>query len=260
VTLNKGDGMGMLDQKVSIITGAGGGIGRATAEIFAREGAVLVLSDLPNAGGQETAELVRSQAGEAIFVAADVTKRAEVASIVAAAIDTYGRLDCAFNNAGIVGVLHPLNGYPDDVFEAVLNVNFKGTWYCMQEELAVMAKAGKGAIVNTASVYGEVGAANTPIYTATKHAVMGMTKVAALDHVTENIRVNAVLPGVIDTAMPAALMEGVPGGADAFIPTMPIGRLGRASEIGEAVAWLCSDRASLVTGTGLDVDGGHNAH
>jgi NAD(P)-dependent dehydrogenase (short-subunit alcohol dehydrogenase family) len=251
--------MGLLDDKVTIITGAAGGIGSASVEVFLREGAKVVAADLGGHGGEDKIkEIADRVGGEAIFVATDVTSRDDVKAMVASAVSEFGRLDCAYNNAGVVGLLHPLVGYPDDDFEHVLSVNLRGVWQCLQEELAEMLKGGGGSIVNTSSGLGQVGAAGTPIYTATKHAVFGLTKVAALDHATQGIRVNAVLPGVIDTSMPATLMADA-GGTDAFIPAHPNGRLGQPSEIAEAVAWLLSDRASLVTGAGFAVDGGYLA-
>jgi NAD(P)-dependent dehydrogenase (short-subunit alcohol dehydrogenase family) len=246
----------MLEGKVAIITGAGGGIGRAAALVFAREGAQVVLSDVDEASLAETAAQVESAGGVASTVPGDVSRRDDVRAIVAAAVDGFGRLDCAFNNAGISGPLHPLVGYPDEPFQRVIDVNVKGTWYCLQEELPVMIEAGGGAIVNTSSGMGVIAAPGMPAYVASKHAVMGLTQAAALENAEFNVRVNALLPGIVDTRMPAGLAEAAPGLMDIFRTSAPLGRLAEPPEIAETAAWLCSDRASFVTGHGLAVDGG----
>jgi NAD(P)-dependent dehydrogenase (short-subunit alcohol dehydrogenase family) len=248
--------MGLVDGKVGLITGAGGGIGRAAALAFAHEGARLVLADRDAETLEETAALVGEAGFEAVALTADITRRADVHAIVAAALERYGRLDLAFNNAGISGPLHPLVGYPDEAFAAVIDVNIKGTWFCLQEELAVMQQAGGGAIVNTSSGLGLVAVPGMPIYVATKHAVLGLTKAAALESAAAGIRVNAVLPGIVDTSMPAALVEGAPEAMELMLAGCPMGRLARPEEIAECAVWLCSDRASFVTGHGLVVDGG----
>lgn len=261
----------LLDGKVAVITGAAAGIGRAAALIFAREGARLVLADVDVGGGEQTAEMVGKQraelatevaagaGGQAIFQRADVAVRADAQAVVDAALAEYGRLDCAFNNAGVTGPMHPLVGYPEDEFDRVMAVNVKGTLHCMQAQIpAMLASAGgRGAIVNSSSGLGVVGAAALVGYVASKHAIMGITQVAALEYAQRGIRVNALLPGVIETNMPRALTAGAPEVLDALIAAMPVGRLGDPAEIAEAAAWLCSDRASLVTGHGMAVDGGY---
>jgi NAD(P)-dependent dehydrogenase (short-subunit alcohol dehydrogenase family) len=248
---------GLLEETVGIITGAGGGIGRETALLFAREGATVVLADRDEPAGEETARLVAEQGGDATFVATDITRRADVRALVAAAVARRGTLDWAFNNAGVIGVLHPLVGYPDAEFERVIDVNVKGTWYCLQEELAAMLDGGRaGAIVNASSGLGAVGAPAMGAYVAAKHAVLGMTRAAALDYAAHGIRVNALLPGIVDTAMPARLTESAPEVMEIFRTASPVGRLATAGEVAEAAAWLCSPRASFVNGHGLAVDGG----
>jgi len=247
---------GLLSDTVGIITGAGGGIGRQAALVFAREGATVVLADLDEQAGEETARRVGEQGGRAAFLRADVSRRDDVRTLVAAAA-AYGPLRWAFNNAGVIGVLAPLAEYPDADFEQVLDVNVRGTWYCLQEEIAAMLAHGEGgAIVNTSSGLGVVAAPAMGAYVAAKHAVLGMTQAAALDYAREGIRVNALLPGIVDTAMPARLTAAAPEVMDIFRAASPIGRLADADEIAEAAAWLCSGRASFVNGHGLAVDGG----
>lgn len=251
--------MKLLADRVALVTGAAGGIGRAAVEVFVREGARVIAADLPDGDGERIVEDLANESADITFVPTDISSREQVDALVSEATKKFGRLDAAFNNAGITGPLHPLVDYPEEEFEQVLGVNVRGTWYCMQAEIKAMIESGGGAIVNTSSSLGEVGAAGTAAYTMSKHAVLGMTRAAALDTATLGIRINAVLPGVIDTQMPERLMAGA-GGKEAFIPSMPIGRLGEPIEIAEAVAWLCSDRASLATGAGFAVDGGYLAH
>ncbi len=247
----------LLEGKVAIITGAGAGIGREAARTFAREGAAVVLADVDEQGGEETAAAVTAAGGAAAFVRTDVARRDDVRTLVAHALDTHGRLDCAFNNAGVGGLMHPLVGYPDDDFARVLDVNVKGTWYCLQEEIPAIVSSGGGAIVNASSGLGLVGCPGMPAYIASKHAVLGITQAAAIESAQQGVRVNAVLPGIVETAMPHRLTAGQPELLDAFRGAMPIGRLAEPAEIAEAAAWLCSDRASFVTGHGLAVDGGY---
>ena len=247
---------GTFDGKVALVTGAGGGIGRATAIAFAREGARLVASDVEGAGGEETARLVAEAGGTAIHVACDVTRPEEVEALVQAAVDGFGRLDCAHNNAGIEGAYGRTADCDEENFDRTCAVNLKGVYLCLKAELAHMLGAGGGAIVNTASVAGVEGAKNLPAYVASKHGVMGLTRTAALEYATRGIRVNAVCPGPIRTRMLEALMEENPRMEPAMIAAVPMRRLGKPEEIAEAVVWLCSDRASYVTGQGIVVDGG----
>ena len=250
---------GMFDGKVALVTGAGGGIGRATALAFAREGARVVVSDLAEAGGEETARLVTEAGGGALHAACDVTRPAEVEALVAAAVAAFGRLDCAHNNAGVEGAWARTADCDEENFDRTCAVNLKGVYLCLKAEIAHMLDAGGGAIVNTASVAGVEGAKNLPAYVASKHGVMGLTRTAALEYATRGIRVNAVCPGPIRTRMLEAIMEENPRMEPAMIDAVPMRRLGAPEEIAEAVVWLCSDRASYVTGQGLVVDGGFTA-
>ena len=250
---------GMFDGKVALVTGAGGGIGRATALAFAREGARVVVSDLAGAGGEETAHLVTEAGGGALHAACDVTRPAEVEALVAAAVAAFGRLDCAHNNAGVEGAWARTADCDEENFDRTCAVNLKGVYLCLKAEIAHMLDAGGGAIVNTASVAGVEGAKNLPAYVASKHGVMGLTRTAALEYATRGIRVNAVCPGPIRTRMLEAIMQENPRMEPAMIDAVPMRRLGAPEEIAEAVVWLCSDRASYVTGQGLVVDGGFTA-
>ena len=249
--------MGILAGKVALITGAASGIGHAAALTFAAEGARLVLADVDEQAGELTAKEVVDAGGQAVFMGADISRRADVQALVARALSQYGALTAAFNNAGISGPLHPLVGYPDADFERVLSVNLRGTWYCLQEQIPAMIEAGGGSIVNNSSAGGVAASPDIAAYIASKHAIMGLTKSAAIENATKGVRVNAVLPGPIDTPMPAALTAGTPGALDTFKAAIPAGRMGEPSEVAEAAAWLCSDRASYITGHGLAVDGGY---
>lgn len=250
---------GMVDGKVALVTGAGGGIGRATALALAREGARVVASDVAGAGGEETARLVAAAGGEAVHVACDVTRPAEVEALVAAAVDAFGRLDCAHNNAGVEGAYARTADCDEEDFDRTCAVNLKGVYLCLKAEIAHLLDTGGGAIVNTASVAGVEGAKNLPAYVASKHGVMGLTRTAALEYANRGVRVNAVCPGPIRTRMLEAIMEENPRMEPAMIASVPMRRLGAPEEIAEAVVWLCSDRASYVTGQGLVVDGGLTA-
>jgi NAD(P)-dependent dehydrogenase (short-subunit alcohol dehydrogenase family) len=250
---------GLLHGKVALITGAASGIGRATAIAAAREGAkVLVVDAVP--GGEDTVKLIKQAGGEAAFHKCDVTRAAEVEATVAAAVKLFGRLDCAHNNAGIIGKsLHTADDTEEN-FDRIIAVDLKGVWLCMKYEILQMLKQGaRGAIVNTASAAGLVGSHGQPAYTAAKHGVIGLTKVAALEYARHDIRVNSVCPGVIDTAMVAEMVTGHPRLRDRLISVEPIRRMGKPEEIGEAVVWLMSDYASFVTGASLPVDGAMTA-
>lgn len=249
-----------FDGKVALVTGGGGGIGRAAALAFARAGARVMVADIGEPGGRETLELIRAAGGEARFVKVDVVRAADVQQMVAQTVAAFGRLDCAFNNAGVELENARLHEADDETFERVMAVNVKGVWLCMKHELPQMLAQGGGAIVNTASVAGLVGAAKMPAYTASKHAVLGLTKAAALGYARQRIRVNAVCPGVIRTEMyerAAALREGLPPGTIENLH--PVGRLGEAEEVAAVALWLCSDAASFVTGHAHTVDGGLTA-
>ncbi len=253
---------GLLEDKTLLATGAASGIGRAVALVAAREGARVVVSDVAAEGGEETVRLVEEAGGEAAFVKADVSRAEEVESLVDAAVETYGRLHCAVNNAGIEGVLAPLAEYPDEVWDRVLAVNLTGVYRCMKSEIPRMLENGGGVIVNVASILGLVGFANAPAYTAAKHGVVGLTKVAALENSARGVRVNAVCPGFIET--PMVMERGVEAGAHPEVMAQisalhPIGHMGRSEEIAEATVWLCSDASSFVTGQALAADGGYVA-
>jgi NAD(P)-dependent dehydrogenase (short-subunit alcohol dehydrogenase family) len=250
---------GILDNKVALITGAASGIGRATAKIFAREGARLVLVDVAEKGGNETLEMVKTMAADAIFRRADVSRSADVTAAVADAISTYGRLDCAFNNAGIGGAGRLIHEYSEEEWDRVISVNLTGVWLCMKAELVQMLKQGGGAIVNTSSIMGLTGAIRVPAYTAAKHGVAGLTKAAALEYGRHGIRINAVCPAPIYTPLLMSGLEKRPDIEQRYIRSEPMTRLGQPEEVGEAVAWLCSDRASYVTGLPMPVDGGYMA-
>lgn len=248
-----------FDGKVVLVTGAASGIGRAAALSFAREGARVVVSDVDAVGGGETVAMIGQAGGEAAFIRADVSKSADVQTLVAGVVERYGRLDCAFNNAGIEIEHRPLAEADEATFDRIMNVNVKGVWLCMKYEIAQMLAQGGGVIVNTASVAGLVGAPTQPIYAASKHAVVGMTRTAAAEYGRAGIRINAVCPGIIRTPMMDRAIEREPRRGKAVEKVHPIGRLGEAQEIANAALWLCSDSASFVTGHQLAVDGGLTA-
>lgn len=246
--------------KVAVVTGASSSIGRACARAFTREGASVVVADVSVTGGEETVRMIHAQGGEAMFVTCDVSREADVAQMVDATVRTYGRLDCACNNAGIEGVQATTAEYPREEWDRVLAVNLTGVWLCMKHEIPAMLAHGGGAIVNMASILGVVGFATAAAYTAAKHGVVGLTKVTAIEYATQGIRVNAVCPGFVAT--PLLDRAGITPGTDmyAMIADLhPIKRLGTPEEIAEAVLWLCSEKASFVTGDAMLVDGGYVA-
>lgn len=247
---------GRLQGKVALVTGAGSGIGRAATMAFAREGAKVIVSDIVVPGGEETVQMVKAAGGEASFVKADASKATEVEALVSAVVKTYGRLDCAFNNAGIEGEITQTVECREENWDRVIAINLKGVWLCMKYEIPVMLKQGGGAIVNTSSVAGLVGFQGLPAYVASKHGVAGLTKTAALEYAKTGIRVNAVCPGVIHTPMVERLFSNQPHWGEAVQAMEPVARMGTPAEIGEAVVWLCSDAASFVTGLTMAVDGG----
>jgi NAD(P)-dependent dehydrogenase (short-subunit alcohol dehydrogenase family) len=238
-----------MDGKIAVVTGGASGIGRATALLFAAEGARVVVVDRETSG-EDTVARLRERGGDGVFVRCDVASGKDVEKMIARVVDTYGRLDYAFNNAGIEGATATIADYEEKDWDRVLAVNLKGVWLCMKHEIKQMAGKG-GVIVNCASVAGLVGFTEEPAYVASKHGVVGLTKAAALELAREKVRVNAVCPGAIDTPM----LRRTAGGED-YGEVEPIGRLGRPEEIAESVVWLCSDAASFVTGAALPVDGG----
>lgn len=248
----------MLKDKVALITGGSSGIGRAVALAWAREGAKVVVSDVDRGGGEETAGLVRTAGGEAIFIAADVGKPEECEALVRGAVEKFGRLDIACNNAGIGGPQAPTADYPLDGWAQVIGINLSGVFYGMKYQLPTMLKNGGGAIINMASILGAVGFAGAPAYAAAKHGVVGLTQTAALEYSAQGVRINAVGPGFIHTPMISAL-EDNKAVNDMLVAAHPIGRLGRAEEVAELVLWLSSEKASFVTGAYYPVDGGYIA-
>jgi NAD(P)-dependent dehydrogenase (short-subunit alcohol dehydrogenase family) len=244
-----------LAGKVALVTGGGSGIGRASAQAFAQAGAAVVVADIDEAGGAETVRLITASGGSADFAAADVARAENVADLVAAVVARHGRLDCAHNNAGTTVVGYLTHEIPDEVWGRILAVNLTGVWLCMKHEIAQMLTQGGGAIVNTASVAGLVGAAGAA-YTASKHGVVGLTKRAALDYAQRGIRVNAVCPGAVRTRMAEDIFAQVPEFEERWLAAEPVGRFAAPEEIATAVVWLCSDAASFVTGVALPVDGG----
>lgn len=247
---------GLVEGKVALVTGGGSGIGRASALVFAREGARVVVSDIDANGGEATCAQLRDAGGQACFVEADISSEPEVVNLVAQCLSAYGALDCAHNNAGITGGIGPLHEIDLDSFERTLRVNLTGVFLCMKHEIPVMAAAGQGAIVNSASGSGLIATPGLSPYCASKHGILGLTKTAAVENGSTGIRVNAVLPGSTRTPMLEASLAMGPEIEKMIRANQPGGRFGRPEEIAEAVVWLCSDRASFVSGESMLVDGG----
>ncbi len=245
-----------LEGKVGLVTGGTSGIGRDTAMLFAKAGAKVVVSGRREAEGEKTVELVSAAGGEGLFVKADVSIASEVDALIQKAVERFGRLDIAFNNAGIEGVRVPIIKQSEEDWDRTIDVNLKGVWLCLKYEIRQMLKQGSGgAIVNMASINGLIGAAGAAAYSASKHGVVGLTKAAALETARSRIRINAVCPAVIETPMGERLF-GAPLIHKYVLSCHPIGRFGRPAEIAEAVVWMCSDRASFMTGQSLVLDGG----
>lgn len=246
----------ILQDKTAIVTGASSGIGRAVSLAYAREGARVVVSDIADEGGAETVRMIESEVSgaEAFFVRADAAEPEDHTSLVDAAIERFGRLDIACNNAGIGGELSPVGTLSVDGWRKVIEINLSGVFYAMRAQIPRMLETGGGAIVNMASILGQVGQPETAGYVAAKHGVVGLTKAAALDYAKEGIRINVVGPAYIDTP----LLEDLPDEMmKALIAAHPIGRLGRAEEVANLVTWLSSERASFVTGAYYAIDGGY---
>ena len=252
---------GLLEGKSALITGGGGGIGRATALAFAREGARVAVADAAADSAQETVRLINQAGGQAMTLTGDVTEATVVEGMVKSVVSAYGRLDCAFNNAGIAGFQVDASGkktadWSEAAFDRMIAVNLKGVWLCMKHELTQMVAQGGGAIVNTASIAGLVGLPTSSAYVAAKHGVVGLTKTAAIEYAADNVRVNAVCPGYIETKMTEDAMRRRGGQILALVPYR---RMGKPEEIAEMVLWLCTDRASYVSGAAYNVDGGYMA-
>ena len=247
---------GRFQGKVALVTGGNSGIGRATAQAFAREGAKVVIAARRASEGDETVGMINQANGEAIFVKTDVSKASDVEALMQKTVETYGRLDCAFNNAGVYGIEVPVHEYTEEDWEYVMDINLKGVWLCMRSEIRQMLKHGGGAIVNDSSTSGLVGGQRESAYVASKHGVIGLTKSAALEYAMDGIRVNAVCPGWIRTPMVESIVSTSPEREALAISKEPVGRMGTPEEVAEAVVWLCSDAASFVTGHSMAVDGG----
>jgi NAD(P)-dependent dehydrogenase (short-subunit alcohol dehydrogenase family) len=245
--------------KVAIVTGGTSGIGRAAAVAYAREGARVVVAGRRTAEGEETVRLVRAQGGDALFVATDVSRGAQVKELVDRTLQKFGRLDFAFNNAGIEQEPTPFLDQDEESFDRVMDINVKGVWLSMKYEIPAMLKTGGGSIVNTSSALGVIGIPGVEVYVASKHAVIGLTKSAALEFGKQGIRVNAVLPAVIDTDMFQRFAGAKPAFRAQMTAMHPIGRIGKSEEIADAAIWLSSSKSSFVTGHSLLVDGGFTA-
>jgi len=249
---------GIVEGKIALVTGGGGGIGRAAALAFAREGARVAVADFAAGAAHDTVAQINAAGGQAITLTGDVTRAEDVRAMIGDTISAYGRLDCAFNNAGIAPYQVDASGkktaeWSEEAFDRMIAVNLKGVWLCMKEEIPHMQSQGGGAIVNTASIAGLIGLVTSSAYVAAKHGVIGLTKTAALEYTDVNIRVNAVCPGFIKTQMTADTMRRR---GETIISQIPFRRMGEPGEIAEMVVWLCSERASYVTGASYNVDGG----
>jgi NAD(P)-dependent dehydrogenase (short-subunit alcohol dehydrogenase family) len=247
---------GVLENRVALVTGGGSGIGRATALRLAREGARIMIADYVPEGAVKTVAMIKEAGGTADCLAADVSVTREVETMINKTVETFGRLDCAFNNAGIEGAIGDTVGCTEENFDRVVAIDLKAVWLCMKYEIPQMLKQGGGSIVNTASIAGLLGFNGIPAYVAAKHGVVGLTRTAALEYAQRNIRVNCVCPGVINTPMVQRAIDKGGFSEAEVIAGEPIGRLGKPEEIAEGVCWLLSDAASFVTGHPLTIDGG----
>lgn len=246
-------------QKVALVTGASSGIGRATAFAFAREGNKVVLADVSSAGEAVAAEINKTYGVPTQFLLCDVSRGVDVERMIKFTLERFGHIDYAFNNAGTEGISALTGDCTEENWQHTIDVNLKGVWLCMKYEIPAMLKQGKGAIVNCSSIAGLIGFPSIPAYTASKHGVIGLTQTAALEYAKQNIRINAVCPGVIDTPMVSRYAGNDAQKLAGMVAGEPVGRMGKPEEIAEAVTWLCSDRSSFVTGHSLVVDGGWTA-
>lgn len=246
-----------FEGQVALVTGAGSGMGLTTARAFAKAGAAVVLADLNETAVRSAAEQLVSEGHRAVAVRCDVADEAQVKNLVDLTVSTFGRLDAAYNNAGINSPVAETADASSEEYDRVMSVNLRGVWNCMKYELLQMRKQGSGAIVNCSSIGGLVGIAGRGVYHASKHGVIGLTKSAALEYAARGIRINAVCPGIIATPMVTGMIEREPEAMDALLKEQPIGRLGQPEEIASAVLWLCSNGASFVIGHALAVDGGY---
>jgi NAD(P)-dependent dehydrogenase (short-subunit alcohol dehydrogenase family) len=247
---------GKFAGKVAFVTGAANGIGRAAALAFAREGASVVLADVSEKGNKETARMAEELGGHALAVHCDVTRNEDIQRALRATVERFGRLDFAFNNAGIEYAIKPAADVTEDEWDRIMDIDLRGVFLCMKYQIPLMLEQGGGAIVNNSSGAGVRGFKGGAAYVAAKHGVLGLTKAAALDYAASNIRINAVCPGIIDTPMMDRFSGGTSEGRQAVIAQEPVGRMGKPEEIGAAVVWLCSDAAAFVVGHAMVVDGG----
>jgi NAD(P)-dependent dehydrogenase (short-subunit alcohol dehydrogenase family) len=247
---------GSFAGNVAFVTGAANGIGRATALAFAREGARVVAADVSEQGNRDTARLIEEAGGRALAVRCDVSRAEDVRAALDQAVEAFGRLDFAFNNAGIEQPITPAADLTEKEWDRIVDINLRGAFLCMKHEIPLMLKQGGGAIVNTSSGAGVKGIAGQAAYCAAKFGIVGLTKAAALDYAKANIRVNAVCPGIIETPMMDRFSGGTPEGRERVIAQEPVGRMGKPEEIAAAVVWLCSDPAAFVVGHAMVIDGG----
>ena len=243
--------------KVALITGGNAGIGRAAAIEFAKQGAKVVVSGRREKEGREVIAEIKALGGDALFVKTDVSKASDVKAMIDQTLATFGRLDFAFNNAGVEQLVTPLSDQSEDSYDQIMDINVKGVWLSLKHEIPAMLKTGGGAIVNNSSVAGLVGYAGVPVYVASKHAVNGLTKSVALEYAKQNVRVNAVAPGTIETRMYRDFVAGSPEAKQMMESATPIGRVGQPEEIASIVIWLCSAGAAFTTGQIFAVDGGY---
>ena len=251
---------GRLKGRVALVTGASSGIGRAASLVFAKEGARVVVSDINIDGGEETVKMIEDVGGSAVFFKADVRKAAEVEALINSAVETYGRLDCAYNNAGLQGDPGLTADCTEENWDLVISINLKGIWLCLKHEIPQMLRQGGGVIVNSSSILGLVAVEGRPAYVSSKHAVSGLTKAVALEYAKDNIRVNAICPAITRTPfIENVIATEDPQWQERELAKIPMGRFATTEEQAQSIVWLCSDEASFVTGTLMTVDGGYTA-